>query len=76
MIPVDRAAGALKRLLPAPRLEHNRDHIPAGPELAIRCTEQAEEPARLNGGEARDRQETGTMSQLTHQRNSKALGRA
>ena len=74
VVPVDWAAAALIHLLFAPRLRHSRYHVSAGTGSAIRWDDLAAEYARICGDAARNRYETGWISQLTPQRIKKAFG--
>ena len=74
VVPVDWAAAAMVHLLVTPNLRHSRYHVSAGAGRAIRWEDLAAEYARLRGDSARDRYETGQISQLTPQRIRKAFG--
>lgn len=73
-VPVDWAASALRHLLFAPRLKHQRYHVSAGKGSCVRWKDLATEYARLNGGASQDRWEIGDMRQLTAQRVKQAVG--
>ena len=74
VVPVDWAASALRHLLFAPRLKHQRYHVSAGKGGSVRWSELAAEYARLRGGTSEDRYEIGGMRQLTAQRVMEAAG--
>ena len=74
VVPVDWAASALRHLLFAPRLKHQRYHVSAGKGASIRWTELAAEYARVRGGRSHDRYEIGEMRQLTVKRVMQAAG--
>ena len=74
VVPVDWAASALRQLLFASRLKHNRYHVSAGKGSSVTWTELAAEYARLRGGESHDRYEVGGMRQLTVKRVMDAAG--
>ena len=73
VVPVDWAASALRHLLFAPSLKHNRYHISAGTGSSVRWEDLAAEYARLHGGPAHDRYEVGKIAQLTPQRMMRAI---
>lgn len=74
VVPVDWAASALRQLLFAPRLKHQRYHVSAGKSGSVRWKELAAEYARLRGGTSEDRYEIGGMRQLTAKRVMEAVG--
>jgi len=74
VVPVDWAASALRHLLFAPRLKHNRYHVSAGKGSSIRWKDLAAEYARLRGGTSEDRYEVGGIRQLTVKRVMQAAG--
>jgi len=74
VVPVDWAASALRHLLFAPRLKHQRYHVSAGKGGSVSWTELAAEYARLRGGASEDRYEIGGMRQLTAKRVMEAAG--
>jgi nucleoside-diphosphate-sugar epimerase len=74
VVPVDWAASALRQLLFAPRLKHQRYHVSAGKGGSVRWNELAAEYARLRGGTSEDRYEIGGMRQLTVKRVMQAAG--
>jgi nucleoside-diphosphate-sugar epimerase len=74
VVPVDWAASALRHLLFAPRLKHQRYHVSAGKGGSIRWKELAAEYARMRGGASQGRYEVGGMRQLTVKRVMQAAG--
>ena len=74
VVPVDWAASALRHLLFAPSLKHQRYHVSAGKGSSIRWKELAAEYARMRGGSSEDRYEIGGMRQLTVKRVMQAAG--
>jgi nucleoside-diphosphate-sugar epimerase len=74
VVPVDWAASALRQLLFAPRLKHQRYHVSAGKGGSVRWEELAAEYARLRGGSSQDRYEIGGMQDLTAKRVRQAAG--
>jgi nucleoside-diphosphate-sugar epimerase len=74
VVPVDWAASALRHLLFAPRLKHQRYHVSAGKGGSVRWKELAAEYARMRGGASEDRYEVGGMRQLTAKRVMEAAG--
>lgn len=74
VVPVDWAASALRHLLFAPRLKHNRYHVSAGKGGSVHWKELAAEYARLRGGASQDRYEIGGIRQLTVKRVREAAG--
>jgi nucleoside-diphosphate-sugar epimerase len=73
-VPVDWAASALRHLLFAPRLKHQRYHVSAGKGGSVRWKDLAAAYAALYGGASQDRYEVGEMRQLTAKRIKQAVG--
>jgi nucleoside-diphosphate-sugar epimerase len=73
-VPVDWAASALRHLLFAPRLKHQRYHVSAGKGASVRWKDLAAQYAGLYGGASEDRWEVGDMRQLSAKRVKQAVG--
>jgi nucleoside-diphosphate-sugar epimerase len=74
VIPVDWAAHALSHLMLAPELQHKRYHVSAGAGRSVRWSQLAAGYAKLQGGPARNRYETGNFAQITAHRIMQAVG--
>jgi len=73
-VPVDWAASALRQLLFAPRLKHQRYHVSAGKGSSVRWKDLAAEYSDIYGGASRDRYEVGGIRQLSAKRVMQAVG--